>query len=318
MNEIEKKLFDAINNILSNIPLKELKTISSNLSKKYQKQKQKYFASDEERLVYIACRMPATFKALVYVLEEARTIQPNISLTSVLDLGSGPGTAAWAFLSVFKRLKKIHLVEKDAKIVSLGKELLDRQSFEKKITYEKNDLLKIKNYDFDIVTLSYVANELRNPFIEKIINRWFYSKSKVIVFLEPGTMYGFKKIKFIRKKLIDKGVNIIAPCPNKLNCPMSKNDWCHFYTRVQRSKYHKYLKAGTLAYEDEKFSYVIASKEKVISPKSRVLRFPKKNLKEICLTLCMDGRVKKEKILKKDTKRYKRAKKINWGDIFDV
>ncbi|NGX34356.1 MAG: hypothetical protein K1060chlam1_00708 [Candidatus Anoxychlamydiales bacterium] len=327
MNETEKMLFDSINSLFENISLKELKFINLELSKKYKKQKQKTFASDKERLAYIASRMPATFKAIEYSLNEIINISPSIKIKTVLDLGAGPGTSLWALLSVFNlqneeiktSLSNICLVEKDEKMIFYAKKLLENfNKISKKITFEKKDILKIKNYDFDLVMLSYVANELKNYQIDKIINRWFFSKSKIIVFVEPGTKYGFTNIKYIRDKLIKKGCNIIAPCPNTLKCPMPKNDWCHFYVRVKRSKIHKYIKGGSLGYEDEKFSYVIATKENVKNPKARILRFVKKTKQEIHFTLCKDGKVLIEKVLRKDKKRYKMVKKLNWGDVFDV
>jgi len=319
MKDIEKELFLSINNLFEHVSLKDLKPSSSNLTKKYRTQRAKFFASDEERLSYIACRMMATFKAIQYALNQIKTICPKIKVQSVLDLGAGPATSVFSFFSIFKNLKKLHLVEKDEKMLFYGRSLLTFTNIGlSNIIFEKNDILKIKNYDFDAVILSYVANELKNFQIEKIINRWAKSKSKIIIFIEPGTMYGFKNIRWIRQKLIDDGFDLIAPCPNKLKCPMSRNDWCHFYVRVKRSKTHKYLKGAKLGYEDEKFSYVIATKEKVKLPKSRILRFINKSNKEITLPLCIDGKFIYEKISKKDENKYKIAKKLNWGDVFDV
>ena len=137
------------------------------------------------------------------------------------------------------------------------------------------------------------------------------------MFVEPGTKYGFKKIKFIRQKLIDKNAKIIAPCPNELKCPIKQNDWCHFFTRLKRSKTHKYIKGADLAFEDEKFSYVVATKEDVTHFRSRVLRNTKSQKDEIDLTLCLDGEVKKEKVFRKDKQRFKKAKKLKWGDVFN-
>jgi len=326
MNEIQKELFDSINLLLQNISLKDLKSINLNLSKKYKKQNQKTFVSDKERLAYIASRMPATFKAIEYSLGEIKTISPNIKIESALDLGAGPGTSLWTLLSVFDHLKEnikdsfsnVCLVEKDEKMIFYAKKLLENLKTSKKIIFEKNDILKIKNYDFDLVILSYVANELKNYELDKIIKRWFFSKSKIILFVEPGTKYGFKNIKYIRDNLIKKGCFLIAPCPNTLKCPMPKNDWCHFYVRVKRSKIHKYIKGGSLGYEDEKFSYVIATKDSIKYPKARILRFAKKTKQEMNFTLCKDGKILLEKVLRKDKKRYKMAEKLNWGDIFDV
>jgi len=327
MNEIQKQLFNSINELFENVSLKELRSINLELSKKYKKQKHKFFSSDKERLSYIASRMPATTKAIEYSLNEIKNITPKINIKSVLDLGAGSGALLWALLSLFTsengKLKsdfpKTFLVEKDEKMIFYAKELSKNiKKILKKITFEKNDILKVKNYDFDLVILSYVANELKNFQIDKIINRWFFSKSKIIAFIEPGTKVGFKNIKYIRDNLIKVGCNLIAPCPNTLKCPMPKNDWCHFYVRVKRSKIHKYLKKGTLGYEDEKFSYVIATKEKVKYPKARILRFVKKTKQDISFTLCKDGKIINEKVSRKNKKRDKIIEKLNWGDVFDV
>lgn len=317
MSNLEKKLFDKIKNSLTNYSLKELKSLNLALSQKYKQIKHKYFSSDKERLAYIASRMPATYAALTYVMRELKQTLPEVEINTVLDLGSGPLTAAWSIFSVFENVKKMHLVEKDS-IYKLGEKFLLNEDFYKNLILEQNDILKIKDYNFDLVCLSYVTTELKKPFIDKIIKRWFYSNSKIIVFLEPGTMYGFRNIKYIRENLIKLGSKIVAPCTNELKCPMHNNDWCHFYVRLKRSKQHKYLKEGTLPYEDEKFSYVIATKTNLEKKHSRILRRPSKSKDDITLILCSEGKIKKEIISRKDAKRYKLCHKINWGDKLDV
>ncbi|MFA6119623.1 MAG: small ribosomal subunit Rsm22 family protein [Parachlamydiales bacterium] len=317
MNDLEHKLFYKIQEAISNISLKELQSIASSLSQKYHKNIFDFFSSDLQRLAYITYRMPATYNALVYVFKEMKKISPDIEVKTILDLGSGPATSAWAAFSEFKKLKQMHLVERDVNILNIGKKLLDNEPFAKKIEYEENNILKIKNYDYDLVVLSYVANELKEPFVKKIIQRWIYSNSKTILILEPGTPYGFKKIKYIRQMLIDNNCKIIAPCPNELRCPMTQEDWCHFFVRLKRSKSHKYLKKGTLGFEDEKFSYVIATKNAVAKPNSRNVRNPKSDSSEVVLTLCHNGKIVKETIEKKD-KKFKIARKTKWGDSFDV
>jgi ribosomal protein RSM22 (predicted rRNA methylase) len=314
---MNKKLFDSINKALTNFSLKELKSLSLQLSQKYKQKKHKYFSSDKERLAYIVSRMPATFAALKNVLKEIKINFPDLEIKSVLDLGSGPATAAWAMFSVFENINQMRLVEKDS-ILNLGKNLIKDENYFDKLIFDQTDILKIKNFDYDLVCLSYVTTEIKKPFIDKIIKRWFYSNSKIIVFLEPGTMYGFKNIKYIRQNLIKLGSRIIAPCPNDLKCPMPENDWCHFFVRLQRSKQHKYLKEGSLAYEDEKFSYVIATKLNFDCKYSRVLRRPIIKKDDISLVLCSKGEITKEIISRKDRKRYKISQKARWGDRFDV
>ncbi len=324
MSEIQKRLFDSIKLLFEKVSLKELRRVNLKLIKRYSEKKHRFFISDNERLSYIASRMPATMKVIEYSLKEIKKIS-KIKIKTILDLGSGPGAIIWAVLSylnlqhINRVFPNILAVDKDEKMLWYGKELIKQEiGISKKVVFEKNDILKIKNFDFDLVMLSYVANELKNFQIDKIINRWFFSKSKIIVFVEPGTRCGFKNIKYIRASLIKKSCDLIAPCPNTLKCPIPKNDWCHFFVRVKRSKIHKYIKGASLGYEDEKFSYVIATKQKIKHPKARILRFVKKTKKDLQFVLCKDGKISLEKVLRKDKKRYKIVEKLNWGDLFDV
>ena len=45
---------------------------------------------------YNIMRMPATFAVAFRVLRELRICRPEISPSSLLDFGAGPGTAIWA------------------------------------------------------------------------------------------------------------------------------------------------------------------------------------------------------------------------------
>jgi ribosomal protein RSM22 (predicted rRNA methylase) len=98
---------------------------------------------------------------------------------------------------------------------------------------------------------------------------------------------------------------------------MAKNDWCHFSLRLKRSKYHKYVKDSQLGYEDEKYSYLIISKEPSKKYISRVLRHPIRTKGNVELVLCKSGMALKENVTKKEKEKYKIAKKIKWGDIFE-
>ncbi|MBK8729172.1 MAG: hypothetical protein IPM00_07135 [Tetrasphaera sp.] len=82
-----------------------------------------------------------------------------------------------------------------------------------------------------------------------------------------------------RDRLRSAGWHLVAPCPHALDCPLADGDWCHFSVRVQRSNLHRDLKAAELNYEDEKFSYVLATRtgdppQPPAAPDDRVLRHP--------------------------------------------
>ena len=318
INDLEKKLFDFITSELENISLKDLRKEYIDLSEKYRLRKNLSFNNDLQKLAYITSRMPATFNSLKFTLNQIIKIAPNYKINSVLDLGSGPGTSILSVFSILPDIKEIKLVEKDKFLFDLSKKLSSLLDLNKNILLERNDILRVKDYDSDLVILSYVANELKDFAIDKIIKRWFFSKSKMILFLEPGTRYGFEKIRYIRQKLIDNKCYVVAPCPNELKCPMKNNDWCHFYVRVKRTKLHKFLKSGTLGYEDEKFSYVIAVKEPITKNNARIMGFTKNDKTKVKLKVCMDGEIKNTEVPASKKTLYKEAKKLNWGDSLNL
>jgi ribosomal protein RSM22 (predicted rRNA methylase) len=73
-----------------------------------------------------------------------------------------------------------------------------------------------------------------------------------------------------------------------------------------------------LNYEDEKFSYLIFSKEpKVQSFSSRLLRHPQIFKGHLKLSLCQqNGQIKEQVVSKKDNNFYKLSRKLDWGDCF--
>ena len=129
---------------------------------------------------------------------------------------------------------------------------------------------------------------------------------------------GFALIQKAREHLISLGASLIAPCPHSLACPIKKTDWCHFSVRIERNRLHRYLKDGSLGYEDEKYSYLVVSRVAVSFPKeARILRHPQKNSGHVRLTLCDTDGNEKEKVITKSNKEcYKRARHVDWGDGF--
>jgi len=120
-----------------------------------------------------------------------------------------------------------------------------------------------------------------------------------------------------RTSLIAGDAQILAPCPNRLVCPMAAaGDWCHFSQRVERTSLHRQLKAGALSYEDEKFSYLIASRHTASPGLARIVRHPRKNPGHVQLTLCSAGQVEQRTITRSEKQQYKLARRAEWGDVW--
>jgi ribosomal protein RSM22 (predicted rRNA methylase) len=180
--------------------------------------------------------------------------------------------------------------------------------------------MSLSNLDYelqphDFVLASYSLGEILN-YLDVAKSLWEKTK-KWLVIIEPGDRLGFERIKMIRKTLVEKGAKIAAPCPHDQDCPLPANDWCHFSQKVLRSNYHKELKAGTLPYEEEKFSYVAFTRSNLPERTARVIKRPKKGSGHILLDLCLPENIERKTISKKDREKYRAAKKLSWGDVWE-
>ena len=94
----------------------------------------------------------------------------------------------------------------------------------------------------------------------------------------------------------------------------SARDWCHFSQRLGRTALHRRLKSGELGYEDEKFSYVVASKLPVCKAAARIVRHPTVRKGHLELQLCAPGGLRKETVTRSQGEKYKQARKAKWGE----
>lgn len=321
MFDLPQDLLEAIERETAKISHGELVSASEKLSDRYrqrtQRQLQPFVISNADRSAYLAARLPATYAAISRVLHELRLKMPDCQLRSLLDLGSGPGTVMWSAVNIFPMLEKITLWEQDDQWISLGKRLstFSENAAIKNATWHQGNLQNKNAFpSHDIITLSYVIGELAEDTLQILISQIWQAASQTVVIIEPGTPDGYQKILAARRYLIDVGANIVAPCPHALACPMADGDWCHFSQRLERSSLHREIKAVSLGYEDEKYSYIIGSKLPSIPYLGRILRHPQKRSGHTSFTLCTSEGIKQRIISRREKEIYKQSKKLEWGD----
>ena len=271
------------------------------------------FSDVATRLCYLASRFPATYAAVSYVFKILLKNIPNIKCETILDLGSGPATATLAAIFQFEQIKNVILVEKSKHAISLGKELL--QPFSQiKQEWLNQDLKEVKaSHKADLAIFSYSIGEIHA--FEPILKEIWQSPIETIVIVEPGTPKGYQNIIKARDLFIQLGAHIAAPCPHAKKCPLTLNDWCHFSVRLERTKWHRLIKEGNLSYEDEKFSYLIVTRNPIHPQGARVLRHPQKGSGHIHFSLCTPLGTKEDvTVTRKDKDLYRLAKDTNWGD----
>jgi ribosomal protein RSM22 (predicted rRNA methylase) len=142
---------------------------------------------------------------------------------------------------------------------------------------------------------------------------WARTRDTLLI-VEPGTPAGYARILAARGQLVAAGATVAAPCPHQATCPLSPPDWCHFSQRLARSRAHKQLKGADVPFEDERFSYVVLTRNPVEQRASRVLAQPAVGKAEISAKLCTPDGLAIAKVPRRDKAAYARARHWRWGD----
>jgi len=275
---------------------------------------------DVEAAVYAAYRMPATYAAASAAMAATAVAQPGLAPTRLLDVGGGTGAALWAAARIWPSLHTAEVVDGAAPALRLGRELAEAadaavvRTAEWRAVQLPGDLTVVPD---DFVTVSYVLGELEAAEQSDLVDR--VSRAGTVVLVEPGTPAGYVRLMSARTLLLETGLRIIAPCPVQTPCPLRAGDWCHFSARVARSALHRRLKGADLGHEDEKYSYVAATRLPPEGPPTaRVLRHPAQRKGLVTLQLCTPDRLETRLVSKSQGEAYRRARRTDWGDSFDV
>src|SRR5215831_10571123 len=289
---LPSELLDAIQQETAKVDRRKLVQATAQLTTRYKAAEfsSPAIATEAHRAAYLAVRLPATYAALRRVFAEINLRAPQAEIASMLDLGSGPGTALFAASEEFSALQHATLVEADAEWIAVGKRLMagPRMPDAIKVQWLKQDLRSGLSCEaHDLVVVSYTLGELPQAAAEAVLNKAWKCAGKFLVVIEPGTRRGFAGVNAARSNLIANAAHIFAPCPHAGACPMAAaGDWCHFSQRIERTSQHRQLKGGDLGYEDEKFSYIVAAKNDSTSPGARIVRHPGKHSGHVQLALC--------------------------------
>ena len=313
--DIPEDLKNAIDELISKNKTNEIIENAQIISNRYRKNdgKGKRLLTEKNEIIsYAISRMPATYAAVYSAVRQTLENYEG-ELQTLFDIGAGTGAATWAVNELLE-ITEAKCFERESNMINIGKQLMSNTELNK-VKWKQFDVLRDQiDERADIVITSYMINELPENERETVIEKLWNVTNKLLIIIEPGTPAGFKNVLKVRKKLLNDGGYIVAPCSCEGECQISKDDWCAFYTRVFRSAIHKQSKNGELGYEDEKFSYIAFSKVPIQNMGSRILRHPQIYKGYINVKLCTKDGIQEKKYSKKDGEIYKKVRKLDAGE----
>lgn len=182
-----------------------------------------FLDSADDIAAYAAYRLPATFAAVAAALAQLRERWPGEPPRTLLDVGAGPGTAMWAAQAAWPSLEHILLLERDARMIALGRRLAARAHAPilRRARWQRADLLAPwEAAEHDLVIAAYLLNEVPEERRATLIDALWSKATGGLVLLEPGTPAGFALIRQARQQLLAAGATVLAPCPHDRACPM--------------------------------------------------------------------------------------------------
>ncbi|XP_020322110.1 methyltransferase-like protein 17, mitochondrial isoform X2 [Oncorhynchus kisutch] len=294
---------------------------------------------DEELgVVYMVAKLAGGYAAVKRVLNEIKKRDPSFSPHSLLDFGSGLGTAVWASHSFWgDTLKEMVCVDNSGAMNTIADRLL-RGSSEKdepviKQVYFRQFLPVSPKVQFDLVVGAFSLSELasQKEREDAILTLW-RKTSSYLVLVENGTKEGHQILMDARDILLKKQEraahdprrpSVFAPCPHESPCPKLFQlplVPCNF-----SQAYIPLPLPGAPDRLTERFSYLVLSRTdwaggegldwaRLTAP---VLRRPRHVHCQVC---CSSGEIKRVVVTAHRHGRdvYRCARSSDWGDQLPI
>ncbi|RKP36007.1 mitochondrial small ribosomal subunit Rsm22-domain-containing protein, partial [Dimargaris cristalligena] len=250
---------------------------------------------DRETNAYLAVRFVPTFGVLANLFTELRTRLPQFEPRTMLDFGTGPGTAFWAAhhawgaspASASQSKPSTSKGVQEGLGIDISESMLqaaegiyaDHSNPESEMAHEASPIprLEFQRYltygeqgrTYDMVVSAFTLSELPSDVIRQNTLETLWAKTNdILVLVDRGTTAGFKMMHEAREhfiKLAQKeagssvaGCHIVAPCPHERACPLiGTTSWCHFSQQIQRPRFMMNVKKGKDNTEDVQYTYLI-------------------------------------------------------------
>lgn len=310
-------LSDAISHLLQGVSRKELGALLTCLSSTYRGGgTSQEIVCLEGAIAYASVRMPATFGACLAAFDATAKILPELAPKSLLDMGAGTGAASWAAIQMWPGIEAITMVDHNPSLRALAGRLAKAGPRALATARIESGAITSCPLKADLVTASYVLCEIDKERTAEVALALWQACEDALLLVEPGTPEGFARIARARSALRQTGAYFAAPCTHENACPMAGSDWCHFSQRLPRSRAHKVIKGANVPFEDERYSYLVATHRNPLREKGRILSPPMQRKPGIHLKLCTPDGLDLRFVARREKQPYARARRLKWGDAF--
>ena len=307
-------LTQALAGLLDGVSRRELAAAAQKMSAGYRRgATSQAIVTLAEAAAYAVARMPATYAACAAVFARIADVMPGFAPSSLLDVGAGTGAASWAAVGQWPDMTSVTMLDHNPALRALARKLAEGGPLAG-AEILSGDIGDDKPGS-DVVVASYVLAELPEASASGAARHLWAAAAQMLVLIEPGTPDGFARIRSSRAALIAEGAHVAAPCTHDAGCPIEGNDWCHFSRRLPRSRDHMLLKGANVPFEDERYSYVVMTREKVASG-ARILAPPLESKPGITFKLCDENGLRAQFVAVRDKDEYRRVRKRSWGDLY--
>ena len=265
-----------------------------------------------DALAYTALIMPSTYAQLYGAFAQI-TLHHTWQATSLLDLGSGPGTTSWVAHQFCTTLQHITAVERDPFLQAVARTLAGEHTLPP-TTYVAADITTHADWaPHDIVVIGHVLNELNAAQRAHVIKQAWQATTQLLLIVEPGTPAFFPIIKSARQQLITAGAHVIGPCTHHHDCPLPADQWCHFGQKIARPEGQRAARGSELGWEEAKFTYVACGRTPATPRGLRILHDPIRAKGSIDVVGCDTSGIHTYRALKRDTQHYAVFRRTQWG-----
>jgi ribosomal protein RSM22 (predicted rRNA methylase) len=271
-----------------------------------------------QALGYAALILPATYAQLRGAMAATAARIPTWSPRTMLDLGSGPGTALWAAAAQWPSVEQMVAYEREPALIALGRELARRSETPALCQAQWQrmnlaDLPPAPAQRYDLVVLGHVLNELAPELQRAVVAQAWAVTAGVLLIVEPGTSAAFPHVRAARDGLLQIGAHTIAPCAHDHPCPL-QNEWCHFPQRLKRPAFQRRARGALGEWEDTKFAYAALARFAPAAPIwGRVIIEPTANKAYAEALVSAQNGVTWQRALKRHKDAYRVIKDLPWG-----